>query len=373
MAKGKKPPKKKGDEPQVVNKVFAEEIRWGDPAGAQPPTHAGGGRPGSGGGPRHGAGEPGEATLPPAWSIRTGRGLPPPRRRDAMEQGPPYAGPAGGAVGGTPPAAGVRRKNAPRHHPTRRPPRRQHRRRRPHRRRRLNRRGRAAIPGPPRAPVAAIFPCEKIPQGAPTWPSKNTGTSATSARPASRRRASAGPPPADLRRPGTPRLAPALRLPPRGRRRPEKLGRPQGAVAGPRTEAPRRPGRGPPALLRLVRGDHSEGQYGAGTVRVWDHGTYETEPEGENFDKEMAAGRIEFTLHGERLKGRFLLLRMRGKMARRGGKEQWLLIRAATATPTRSGRARTGENENHPDREAAPTWGGRAGSGPRRPRVYAPR
>jgi bifunctional non-homologous end joining protein LigD len=81
-----------------------------------------------------------------------------------------------------------------------------------------------------------------------------------------------------------------------------------------------------PLVYASFEGTIPEGQYGAGTVRVWDHGTYETELAGEDFDKEMKAGRIEFTLYGERLKGRFLLLRMRGKKPR-GGKEQWLLIK----------------------------------------------
>jgi bifunctional non-homologous end joining protein LigD len=81
-----------------------------------------------------------------------------------------------------------------------------------------------------------------------------------------------------------------------------------------------------PLSYASFEGTIPEGQYGAGTVRVWDQGTYETEPEGEDFDKEMKAGRIEFTLRGERLKGRFLLLRMRAKKPR-GGKDQWLLIK----------------------------------------------
>lgn len=71
-----------------------------------------------------------------------------------------------------------------------------------------------------------------------------------------------------------------------------------------------------------------EGQYGAGTVTVWDHGTFEflrnpntaTQSAAEAID----TGRIEFVLHGERLKGAFVLVRM----APRGrSKRQWLLIK----------------------------------------------
>ena len=66
--------------------------------------------------------------------------------------------------------------------------------------------------------------------------------------------------------------------------------------------------------------------YGAGTVMLWDRGSYE--PLDDEGDADAAllrahrAGRLEFLLHGERLQGGFRLLRMAwGK----GGKPQWLL------------------------------------------------
>ncbi|HZD43608.1 MAG TPA: DNA polymerase ligase N-terminal domain-containing protein, partial [Methanomicrobiales archaeon] len=58
-----------------------------------------------------------------------------------------------------------------------------------------------------------------------------------------------------------------------------------------------------------------EGEYGAGTVSIWDSGTYET--------KVWEDDKIEFTLHGERLKGRYVLVRF--KKAEEGG---WLLFKA---------------------------------------------
>ncbi len=71
-----------------------------------------------------------------------------------------------------------------------------------------------------------------------------------------------------------------------------------------------------------------QGQYGGGTVKIWDRGTYEIPMDAEGEPRTAAeaieAGRIEFVMHGERLKGRFALIRMR----RRGeGKPQWLLIK----------------------------------------------
>src|SRR5579885_2125038 len=56
-----------------------------------------------------------------------------------------------------------------------------------------------------------------------------------------------------------------------------------------------------------------------------------------------AAGRLEFALHGQRLRGRFALVRMKGKGR---GKENWLLIKmkdeaARPEAPRGDGRART--------------------------------
>jgi bifunctional non-homologous end joining protein LigD len=59
-------------------------------------------------------------------------------------------------------------------------------------------------------------------------------------------------------------------------------------------------------------------EYGAGTVMVWDRGTYEVE-EGTDVDAALRKGRIKFVLKGEKLRGAWALVRMRGK--------NWLLIK----------------------------------------------
>ena len=61
-----------------------------------------------------------------------------------------------------------------------------------------------------------------------------------------------------------------------------------------------------------------EGSYGAGTVIVWDTGTYTSEQE---ISDQFKNGKITFTLFGQKLKGRFLLLRTSRE------KNQWLLIK----------------------------------------------
>ena len=65
-----------------------------------------------------------------------------------------------------------------------------------------------------------------------------------------------------------------------------------------------------------------EGEYGGGTVQLWDRGTWEADDPERGFKK----GDLKFTLHGERLNGGFVLVRM--KHDRTGGKRtNWLLIK----------------------------------------------
>ena len=66
-----------------------------------------------------------------------------------------------------------------------------------------------------------------------------------------------------------------------------------------------------------------KGEYGAGPVMIWDEGTWE--PIGDP-DEGLAKGDLKFRLHGDRLKGDWVLVRM--KKDRTGGKrENWLLIK----------------------------------------------
>ena len=61
-----------------------------------------------------------------------------------------------------------------------------------------------------------------------------------------------------------------------------------------------------------------EGEYGGGTVMVWDIGTYRLE-EGESFDEALRKGRVVFTLNGKKLKGGWALVRT--------GARKWLLMK----------------------------------------------
>lgn len=66
-----------------------------------------------------------------------------------------------------------------------------------------------------------------------------------------------------------------------------------------------------------------KGEYGGGTVMIWDQGTWE--PLG-NVDEDVARGNLKFILHGTKLKGKWVLVRMGGKAARES-KPNWLLIK----------------------------------------------
>ncbi|MEP7213390.1 MAG: DNA polymerase ligase N-terminal domain-containing protein [Acidobacteriota bacterium] len=64
----------------------------------------------------------------------------------------------------------------------------------------------------------------------------------------------------------------------------------------------------------------SEGSYGAGEVRIWDSGSYETKTDPET---QLEKGKLIFELFGLKLRGEFALV----KMAR--DEKNWLIIKAA--------------------------------------------
>ncbi len=66
------------------------------------------------------------------------------------------------------------------------------------------------------------------------------------------------------------------------------------------------------------------GQYGAGTVMLWDRGTWT--PERADVDGSLQKGEIQFTLQGEKLKGAWVLVHIRGYGKVPSG-SAWLLIK----------------------------------------------
>src|SRR6266851_3348945 len=68
------------------------------------------------------------------------------------------------------------------------------------------------------------------------------------------------------------------------------------------------------------------GQYGGGTVMVWDQGTWEPQPGHTDVDAGLRDGSLKFVLHGTKMKGKWALIRMGGKWAKER-KPNWLLIK----------------------------------------------
>jgi len=66
-----------------------------------------------------------------------------------------------------------------------------------------------------------------------------------------------------------------------------------------------------------------EGQYGGGTVMIWDHGTWE--PEQDDPGAALKKGDLKFTLHGKKLKGSFVLVRLKPRSSE--SRAAWLLIK----------------------------------------------
>jgi bifunctional non-homologous end joining protein LigD len=79
-----------------------------------------------------------------------------------------------------------------------------------------------------------------------------------------------------------------------------------------------------PISYNTFEGTIPEGEYGGGTVMIWDRGTYDAEDGGgaQSLREGYARGDLKFVLNGKRLSGSWVLVRMK-----RPGRPQWLLIK----------------------------------------------
>ena len=71
-----------------------------------------------------------------------------------------------------------------------------------------------------------------------------------------------------------------------------------------------------PLEYASFQGTIPKGQYGAGTVETWDKGSYVL--------KRWSEDTIEFSLKGQRLSGRYVLVRLK-----KSGKKNWLLFKGS--------------------------------------------
>lgn len=94
-----------------------------------------------------------------------------------------------------------------------------------------------------------------------------------------------------------------------------------------------------PLSYGKFEGEIPKGNYGAGTVRIWDKGWYEVEDadedHGAGIAKGIDSGSVKIVLHGDKLEGSFALVRMND-----GKRKNWLLIKhkdtSRPAAPRRS-------------------------------------
>jgi len=80
-----------------------------------------------------------------------------------------------------------------------------------------------------------------------------------------------------------------------------------------------------PVEYGKFEGTIPKGQYGGGTVMLWDHGTYRAETE--DAAAAIVEGKIHLHLTGKKLRGEWALVKMRGE------ENQWLLIKAGDDFP----------------------------------------
>jgi len=81
-----------------------------------------------------------------------------------------------------------------------------------------------------------------------------------------------------------------------------------------------------PLEYATFEGKIPPGNYGAGTVIVWDYGRWEISPSSEDPTRALQAGALKFILHGRKLRGRWALVRLKGR-----GEKEWLLIKERDA------------------------------------------
>ena len=93
-----------------------------------------------------------------------------------------------------------------------------------------------------------------------------------------------------------------------------------------------------PLEYGTFEGTIPEGEYGGGTVQLWDKGTWQ--PKGDKPAVDLAKGALKFEVNGQRMKGGWALIRMRSEIRPgRKTRNNWLLVKE------RDERAKPGEPE----------------------------
>jgi bifunctional non-homologous end joining protein LigD len=91
-----------------------------------------------------------------------------------------------------------------------------------------------------------------------------------------------------------------------------------------------------PLAYARFEGTIPKGQYGGGSVEIWDSGLWAPRDPA-RVDQDLAAGQLKFVLLGERMQGGFALIRLKPKPRER--RRHWLLIKEDDAFAVRDGAA----------------------------------
>ncbi len=81
-----------------------------------------------------------------------------------------------------------------------------------------------------------------------------------------------------------------------------------------------------PLSYATFEGTIPKGQYGGGTVMLWDRGTWLPHP-GKDPSKTIEEGHLHFTLEGERMRGEWIMIRLKPRAGEKN--ENWLLRKVA--------------------------------------------
>ena len=81
-----------------------------------------------------------------------------------------------------------------------------------------------------------------------------------------------------------------------------------------------------PLTYATFEGTIPKGQYGGGTVMLWDRGTWEPHP-GKDPVKTLEEGHLHFTLAGERMRGEWIMIRLKPRPKEK--QESWILRKVA--------------------------------------------
>jgi bifunctional non-homologous end joining protein LigD len=84
-----------------------------------------------------------------------------------------------------------------------------------------------------------------------------------------------------------------------------------------------------PLAYKDFAGTIPEGEYGAGTVEIWDRGTYKNLRE-LSMAQSFAAGKIQIELHGKKITGEYTLIRIKNFQNAKKDADMWLIVKTKT-------------------------------------------